>query len=78
MSPKNKGKFGKGKPSIETEDEFVSGVNQFLQKLKPYAKQLLIGLVVLLWGGSALKRGECYLLIAIFFILMIPFLRNHN
>jgi len=48
VSPKNKGKFGKGKPAIEAEDEFVSGVNQLLHKLKPYGKQLLIGGVVVL------------------------------
>jgi len=48
VSPKNKGKFGKGKPEIETEDEFVSGVNGFLQKLKPFARQLIIGGVVIL------------------------------
>jgi predicted negative regulator of RcsB-dependent stress response len=46
VSPKNKGKFGKGKPQIEGTDEFVSGVNQFLNKLKPFAKQLVIGAVV--------------------------------
>ncbi len=45
---KNKGKFGKGKVEIETEDEFVSGVNSFLGKLKPFAKQLVIGAIVLL------------------------------
>jgi len=34
----------------------------------------VIGLVVLLWSGSVLKRGEFYLLFAIFFILIIPHL----
>jgi len=40
---KNKGKFGKAKPDIEEQDEFVSGVQHITEKLKPYAKQLLIG-----------------------------------
>jgi len=43
VSPKNKGTFGKAKPTVEVEDEFVSGVNRGLQRLKPYAKQLVIG-----------------------------------
>ena len=45
---KNKGQFGKGKPHVEPEDEFVSGVNRVLGKLKPFAKQLLIGGAVIL------------------------------
>jgi hypothetical protein len=48
VSPKNKGKFGKGKPAIEPQDEFVSGINRVLIKLKPFAKQLLIGGIVVL------------------------------
>lgn len=45
---KNKGKFGKGKPDVEEQDEFVSGVQRVADKLRPYAKQLLIGTVVIL------------------------------
>jgi hypothetical protein len=48
VSPKNKGKFGKGKTTVEVEDEFVSGANRLLQRLKPYTKQLVIGGVVIL------------------------------
>lgn len=42
MSPKNKGKFGQGKPQIEEEDEFVSGVSRVAAKLKPYAVRIAI------------------------------------
>ncbi len=45
---KNKGKFGKSKPDIEEQDEFVSGMERIIKVLKPYAKQLLIGSVVIL------------------------------
>jgi hypothetical protein len=38
MSPKNKGKFGPGKTAVELEDEFVSGVSQVADKLKPHVK----------------------------------------
>lgn len=38
MSPKNKGKFGQGKPAVELQDEFVSGVSQMAEKLKPHVK----------------------------------------
>ncbi len=42
MSPKNKGKFGQGKPKIEEEDEFVSGVSRVAEKLRPYAVRIAI------------------------------------
>jgi tetratricopeptide (TPR) repeat protein len=38
MSPKNKGKFGQGRSAVETTDEFVSGVSQVADKLKPHTK----------------------------------------
>ena len=41
MSPKNKGNFGQGKPAIEPQDEFVSGVEQIANKLRPYARVIL-------------------------------------
>ena len=47
MSPKNKGKFGQGKPAVELEDEFVSGVAQVADKLKPHVK-LIAGISVVL------------------------------
>lgn len=42
MSPKNKGKFGQGRPAIETTDEFVSGVSQVAEKLKPHMKVIAV------------------------------------
>ncbi len=45
---KNKGKFGKGKPDIEEQDEFVSGMERVIKTLKPFAKQLIIGSTVIL------------------------------
>lgn len=42
MSPKNKGKFGKGKSAVELEDEFVSGVSQVAEKLKPHTKLIAV------------------------------------
>ncbi len=47
MSPKNKGKFGKGKSPVELEDEFVSGVTTVADKIKPHLK-LIIGVSVVL------------------------------
>lgn len=38
MSPKNKGKFGQGRSAVETTDEFVSGVSQVAEKLRPHTK----------------------------------------
>lgn len=43
MSPKNKGKFGKGKPAIETEDEFISTMGRVGQALEPHAKKIVLG-----------------------------------
>ncbi|HLU65347.1 MAG TPA: tetratricopeptide repeat protein, partial [Kofleriaceae bacterium] len=43
MSPKNKGKFGRGKPSdIPETDEFVSSVDRIVRALKPHAIKLAI------------------------------------
>lgn len=42
MSPKNKGKFGKGRTAVETADEFVSGVSQVAEKLKPHTKAIAV------------------------------------
>jgi hypothetical protein len=48
----------------------------FAVQFRPESIMLLmvIGLVVLFWGSYTLRRGEFYLLLAIFFILMIPHL----
>ena len=41
MSPKNKGKFGKGKNTeIPETDEFISGVDRILRALKPHALRI--------------------------------------
>jgi tetratricopeptide (TPR) repeat protein len=40
MSPKNKGKFGKAKPTVEAQDEFVSGVQKAAEYIRPYARRL--------------------------------------
>jgi hypothetical protein len=41
VSPKNKGKFGKGKPAdIPETDEFISGVDRILRALKPHALRI--------------------------------------
>ncbi len=41
MSPKNKGKFGKGKSTeIPETDEFISGVDRILRALKPHALRI--------------------------------------
>ncbi len=50
MSPKNKGKFGKAKPQIEEEDEFVSGVARLSEKLKPYAWRIAVVAVIVAIG----------------------------
>jgi predicted negative regulator of RcsB-dependent stress response len=47
MSPKNKGKFGQGRSAVETTDEFVSGVSQVADKLRPHTK-------VIAWVTGAL------------------------
>ena len=53
---KNKGKFGKGKPKIEDQDEFVSGVQQVAERVRPYAKQLIIGASVILIAVAGIGR----------------------
>ncbi|HTM19192.1 MAG TPA: hypothetical protein VL172_01750 [Kofleriaceae bacterium] len=50
MSPKNKGKFGKGKPAIEPQDEFVSGVQKAAERLRPHARIIFTFLGVVLLG----------------------------
>lgn len=41
MSPKNKGKFGRGKSTeIPETDEFISGVDRILRALKPHALRI--------------------------------------
>jgi len=63
VSPKNKGKFGKGKPTdIPETDEFISGVDRILRALKPHALRLgiffgvvaliVIGFTVWKWWGQ--------------------------
>lgn len=48
MSPKNKGKFGRGKPSdIPETDEFISGVDRVVRALKPHAIKLAVFLGVI-------------------------------
>lgn len=44
MSPKNKGKFGQGKPDPDAAqpDEFISGIDRLLRALKPHAIKLAI------------------------------------
>jgi hypothetical protein len=56
MSPKNKGKFGPGKSAVELEDEFVSGVSQVAEKLKPHLKLIaaisaVLVVVMVSWYG---------------------------
>lgn len=46
MSPKNKGKFGKGKPAVEPDDEFLSTMGKLGKKLEPHVKQIVIGVVI--------------------------------
>ena len=63
--------------SRETTALFLLAVmTAFAVQFRPESIMFLavIGLVVLLWGRYALKRGEFYLLLAIFFILIIPHL----
>lgn len=48
MSPKNKGKFGKGKSAVEIEDEFISTAGRVSQALKPYVKQIVFGVSAVL------------------------------
>jgi predicted negative regulator of RcsB-dependent stress response len=43
MSPKNKGKFGKGKSALEPEDEFVSTMGRIGAALKPHTTKIVIG-----------------------------------
>jgi tetratricopeptide (TPR) repeat protein len=47
VSPKNKGKFGKGKSKIEEEDEFVSTMHKVTGKLAPHAWPIAVGIAIL-------------------------------
>lgn len=47
MSPKNKGKFGKGKSEIEQEDEFLTTMDRVVKAMQPYVKQIVIGTSVI-------------------------------
>lgn len=65
MSPKNKGKFGRAKgEEIPVEDEFVSGVSRFGERLKPHARRLValgIGVLVAVFaavGYQAFQQGK--------------------
>jgi hypothetical protein len=56
MSPKNKGKFGQSKPAVELDDEFVSGVSQVADKLKPHVKligaiSVVLAVILVGWYG---------------------------
>jgi hypothetical protein len=56
MSPKNKGKFGPGKSAVELDDEFVTGVSQVAEKLKPHLKLIaaisaVLVVVMISWYG---------------------------
>ena len=47
MSPKNKGKFGKGKSQVEEEDEFVSTMHSITTRLAPHAWPIAFAIGVL-------------------------------
>ena len=54
MSPKNKGKFGRGKPAVEADDQFVSGVADVADKLKPHTRIIaaitaVLGVGLIVW-----------------------------
>jgi tetratricopeptide (TPR) repeat protein len=48
MSPKNKGKFGKGKSAVEPEDEFVSTMGRVGAALQPHTTKIVIGCSIVL------------------------------
>lgn len=60
MSPKNKGKFGKGKSEIEEEDEFISTMDRVARTLKPYVRQIIIGTVAVTVVAIALFSWQWY------------------
>ena len=60
VSPKNKGKFGKAKPDIEVEDEFVSGVTSFAEKLAPYARKIVAAVVAFFLVVAAVMGYRWY------------------
>lgn len=53
MSPKNKGKFGKGKSPVEVEDEFVSTTWSLAEKLKPHAVTITVGVAAVFVVAAA-------------------------
>ena len=63
--------------SRETKSLFLLAVvTAFAIQFRPESIMFLsvTGMVILLWGRAELKRGEFYLLLALFFILIIPHL----
>ncbi len=63
--------------SRETKSLFLLAVvTAFAIQFRPESIMLLsvTGVVILLWGRAELKRGEFYLLLAVFFLLIIPHL----
>lgn len=45
MSPKNKGKFGKGKTAVEPDDEFLTTMTRVGRALEPHVKKIVLGVV---------------------------------
>lgn len=50
MSPKNKGKFGKGKTDVAETDEFQSKGFELLERLRPYAMRIVVMLTIVVVG----------------------------
>jgi hypothetical protein len=47
VSPKNKGKFGKGKSAVEVEDQFVSGAGKVAAALRPHIWRIAVAVGVI-------------------------------
>jgi len=50
VSPKNKGKFGKGKTDVAETDEFQSKGFEFLERLRPYAMRIAVMMTIVVVG----------------------------
>ncbi len=50
MSPKNKGKFGKGKTDVAETDEFQSKGFELLDRLRPYAMRIAVMMTIIVVG----------------------------
>ncbi len=50
MSPKNKGKFGKGKTEVPVTDEFQSKGQELLDRLRPYAMRITVMMTIIVVG----------------------------